>query len=60
MEISKDTKFRYTLINQHKETFQIILTLEQIEGSKNGFYEQIRNNLENNEVLKIIKREILK
>lgn len=60
MEISKDTKFRYTLINQHKERFQIILTLEQIEGSKNGFYEQIRNNLENNEVLKIIKREILK
>lgn len=59
MEISKDTKFRYTLINQNKEIFKIITTLEQIEGSKNNFYEQIKNNLENNEVLKIIKREIL-
>lgn len=57
LELTENTKIKYTLENEHNEQMEVLFTLEQIEGAKDGFYKQLKSNFDD-EDWKIIKREI--
>lgn len=61
MELLDNTEIKYTIEDELGETYFITLKFQQIEGSMPNFYDQIRQalNLEENDAIKIIKREIL-
>lgn len=64
MELSKDTKIKYYLEDKNGEIIMSTFTLEQIEGSVNGFYKDFKESLEDIEDFdldssEIIKREIV-
>lgn len=64
MELNKDTKIKYYVKDKNDEIVMCIFTLEQIEGSVNGFYKDFKKSLEDLENFdldssEIIKREIV-